>query len=121
MQYPKRLRGTGEAGSHARAPKQEAELAKRFGGAVVRGSGSGNEKGDVRLRRVCRIEAKTTKNKSFSVTREMVAKIEAAALSSNELPAIIVEFNDKGKKVGEVAVVPTWVIDLITQHVENGL
>lgn len=115
---PKRLRGTGEAGSHARAPKQEAELARRIGGRTTRGSGSGNEKGDVRLNRVCRIEAKTTKNKSFSVTREMVEKIETAAVCHGELPALVVEFNDGGRKTMEVAVVPTWVLDVLAKGVE---
>jgi Holliday junction resolvase len=93
-------------------------LAKRVGGKTVRGSGSGNEKGDVRVHRVCRIEAKTTNKKSFSVTREMLDKIETAAVCYGELPALIVEFNDEGRKVGEVAVVPTWVLDVITTKAE---
>jgi hypothetical protein len=89
----------------------EKELAKRIGGRVTVGSGNKMEKGDVRLRGMVRIEAKTTKNKSFSVTLEMVEKIENAALSSGELPIIVVEFNKDGKKVKELAVVPTYVLD----------
>lgn len=120
MQIPKRMKGKGGGlTSHARSPKQEKELAKRVGGKTVRGSGSGKEKGDVRVHRVCRIEAKTTNKKSFSVTREMIEKIETAAICYGEMPVIIVEFNDNGVKDCEVAITPTWVLDLITQSNDN--
>ena len=101
--------------SYRRSKKQEKELASRGGGLVVPGSGSGMEKGDVKkFNGVFRIEAKTTKNKSFSVTREMVSKIEDAALSNGELPVIIIEFNDgRGNPEMEVAVVPTYVLGSI--------
>ncbi len=60
---------------------------------------------------VWRLECKTTAKKSFTVTREMIQKIEEAALAHSQLPAVIVEFNDgNGNKVMEVAVVPTWVL-----------
>jgi Holliday junction resolvase len=101
--------------SHVRSKSQEPEIAKRLGGRTVKGSGSGDEKGDVRVDKIVRIEAKTTKNKSFSVTRDMVAKIENAALGAGELPAIIIEFNDDGKKVAELAVVPLWALETIAK------
>ena len=42
----------------------------------------------------------------------MIRQIEEAALGSNELPCIVIEFNDgAGKKVKEVAVVPTYILD----------
>lgn len=41
----------------------------------------------------------------------MIEKIEESALSHGQVPALIVEFNDGGKKVMEVAIVPTWVIE----------
>lgn len=69
-------------------------------------------KGDVRVKGFARIECKTTKNRSFSVTMEMIDKIEAAALASNEVPIIVVEFNDgMGRKLKEVAVIPTYMLD----------
>lgn len=84
---------------------------------MTKGSGNGNEKGDVRVKGLARIEAKTTKNKSFSVTRDMLSKIEEAAVTSGELPAFVVEFVDeRGRPQGEVAVVPTWVLDILTQE-----
>ena len=116
MKLPKRIKGKEKAG-HRRSPRQERELAKRTGGKVTRGSGNGNEKGDVRVKGIARIEAKTTTKKSFSITKEMLDKIEDAAVSSNELPAIVVEFIDQqGKKEKEVAVVPIWVIDILTSR-----
>lgn len=108
-------RTNGEAGntrSHKRAKAQEKALALRVGGRVTPGSGNGSIKGDVRKRGVVRIEAKTTKSKSFSVTLDMIRKIEDAALPSNEMPMLVIEFIDAdGKPLKEVAVVPTYVLD----------
>lgn len=100
--------------SYRRSRKQEKEIAGKLGAKRTIASGSKDEKGDVRLRGVMRIEAKTTKNKSFSVTLEMVRQIEDAALGADELPIIAIEFNDgRGNKIKEVAVVPMYVLDLI--------
>lgn len=99
-------------GSHARAPKQEKELAKRLGGRTTAASGAKDEKGDVRVRGVARVECKTTKNKSFSVTLDMFRKIEDAALSAAEVPVLMVEFNDgNGRKLGELAVIPAYYLE----------
>lgn len=88
------------------------------------GSGNGPEKGDVKkYNGVFRIEAKTTIKNSFSVTRQMVEKVEQVALAHGELPAIIIEFLDeKGKPWKEVAVVPTDVLDSlnVALYKENG-
>ena len=102
--------------SHRRAPKQEREIAQRIGGRVTVASGAKLfEKGDARRKRVVRVEAKTTKNRSFSVTVEMVRKIEDAALSSDEMPVIVVELNnaDPRQRVS-VAVVPLYVLDMLS-------
>lgn len=100
--------------SYRRSRKQERELAGRLGGRVTAASGSKDEKGDARLKGVVRVEAKTTKNKSFSVTLDMVQKIEDAAVLSGEMPVIVVEFNDGcGRKLKEVAIVPTYVLDML--------
>lgn len=101
--------------AHRRSPKQEQALAKRGNGKRTPGSGNGQHKGDVmKFHGILRIEAKCTKAKSFSITRDMICKIEDAALPNGELPAIIVEFiDDKGKPTHEIAVVPTYVLDSI--------
>lgn len=108
LRQPKRLRGVKTA-SHTRAPKQEKELADRLGGKRVKGSGSGFDKGDVRIKGVALIEAKCTKNKSFSVTREMVDKLENAACAQGELPILVVEFIGYGK----LCVCPEWALDTL--------
>ena len=98
--------------SHIRAKKQEREIAKRMRGRLTPNSGAREVKGDVRIHGVCRIECKTTKHKSFSVTLDMIRKIEEAAISGGEMPAIVVEFNNgAGKKVAEVAIIPTYALD----------
>lgn len=98
--------------SHSRAVRQEKETAARFKGFCTPASGSRDIKGDVRVRGVARIECKTTKHKSFTVTLDMVRKIEEAAASTGEMPVLLVEFNDgDGRKLGEVAVVPSYLID----------
>lgn len=108
-------RVNGEAGntrSHKRSKQQEKALASRVGGRVTPGSGNGSVKGDVRKKGVVRIEAKTTKAKSFSVTLDMIRKIEDAALPSDEMPVLVVEFIDEdGRPIKEVAIVPTYILD----------
>ena len=87
---PKRLRETVTA-SHRRAPKQEQETAKRINGKVTKGSGNQHEKGDVRVRGVARVENKTTKHASFSVTVEHLDKLDKAVLGTKELPFMAIE------------------------------
>ena len=100
--------------SYRRSRKQEKELATKLGGRRTSASGSGDEKGDIRLKGVLRVEAKTTKHRSFSVTLAMIKQIEDASLACSEMPAIVVEFLDEqGRPLKEVAVVPTYVLDLL--------
>ena len=77
--------------SYRRSRKQERELAERLGGRRTAASGSKDEKGDVRVKGFVRLEAKTTKHKSFSVTLDMIKQIEEAALVSGEMPIIAIE------------------------------
>ena len=98
--------------SQKRAPKHEKETALRLKGVLTLASGAKEEKGDVRMRRVARIECKTTKNKSFPVTLELMRKIEDAATSGGEAAVLLVEFNDgHGKRLGEIAVIPSYLVD----------
>lgn len=116
LRVPKRLQG-GKKVAHNHAPKQERLAAKTLGGKVVKGSGSGDERGDVRVKGVVRLECKCTAKKSFTLTRAMVEKIEAAALSAGEVPAMQIEFiNDAGKVLHRVALVPTYVLDELVHH-----
>lgn len=95
--------------SHNRAKVQEAECAHRFGGKVTKGSGSGYQKGDVHARMV-RVECKTTKHRSFSVTMDMIDKLEADAFGADVIPMLEVELALGEKKV---YVLPDWAVELM--------
>lgn len=114
LKIPKRLQGVKKA-AHARSPKQENEIAKHLGGKRVKGSGSGFDKGDVRVKGIALIEAKCTEKNSFSVTRDMVEKLENAAASQGELPVLTVEFlgDDRGRGRKELVVMPKWALEML--------
>lgn len=116
LPIPKRLKGVqGGSASHSRSRQQERQLAARLS-RVTRGSGNKAERGDVRVDKILRIECKTTIHDSFRVTREMLDQIKSAAYGANEVPALVVEFITKqGKPIGEVAIVPTWVLETIIE------
>lgn len=116
MLLPKRKKDSFLSPSHEYAPKQEVEIARRVGGNIVLGSGCGYEKGDVQLKGIARIEAKCTKNKSFSITRKLVEKIEGEALQSGEIPAFQIDFLTDGKAEHQIAVIPVWALELLLQN-----
>lgn len=98
--------------SHLRAKKQEKEAAKRLRGQLTPASGAGVVKGDVRIKKKIRIECKTTKNKSFPVTLELLRKIEQAGLEGGEACALLVGFNDEqGRPLGEICIIPSYLLD----------
>lgn len=74
-----------------RSQAQEKRLAEKHGGQVSAASGAfWSRKGDVRSDRML-IEAKTTANKSFSVTRVVMDKIEKEAILDGRMPVLAVE------------------------------
>lgn len=103
--------------AYRKSRKTEKRIASRFGGFTVSGSGSGRRKGDVDIRDLFRIEVKTTAKKSFSITKSMLEKIDSAAVTCNQFPAIVVSFIDEitGKEYNSVAVIPIWAMDLLCQ------
>lgn len=112
---PKRMGG--QHPSVKRSKVQEAETAKRIGGAVTKASGAQSfEKGDVRIKGVARLELKTTKAKSFSVTADMIDKIEGQALQAGELPVMEIEIDNQGAR-RNVYVIPAWAMDDLLQRV----
>lgn len=113
MPVPRRLIHTK---SHDRAAKQEKATAKRLGGKTVKGSGSGNEKGDVRLKGIVRIEAKHTKHKSFSVTEKIIDGIEAAVVGSGEIPVIEIEICEGRRRC---FVIPDWALEMIVGEIKR--
>lgn len=100
--------------AHTHAPKQERRLAKTLGGRVTAASGALDEKGDVRLKGIARIEAKCTSNKSFSVDRNMIQKIENASVGHGEVPIIQIEFlGERGQVIDSVALMPMKHLEML--------
>jgi hypothetical protein len=96
LKLPKRLQE--KTPSHARSKKQEKQLAERIGGRTTPGSGSGQyQHGDVKLRKITTIECKTTKHKSFSVTTDLLDKLDAAVFGSGEIPMFEIELENRVK------------------------
>lgn len=116
MRIPKRLTG-GLTASHRRSRDQERDTAKRLGGQTTPRSGAGKfHKGDVRLKGVLRLDNKTTKHRSFSVTADMIQTLEEHAAMSGEFPVFEVEIDNQGTP-RKVYVVPTWALDGLLQPV----
>ncbi|QXN71135.1 holliday junction resolvase [Rhodobacter phage RcDurkin] len=90
----------------------EKKLAIRVGGKVTPGSGNKTTKGDVRKTGIARLEHKATCHASFRVTREMIDKIEGAAVGCGEIPAIVVELLDaEGKPSLAIACIPLSALE----------
>lgn len=117
LPIPKRLGGGTITRSHARAPQQEKKSAERLGGKKTKASGAGKfEKGDVRVRGLLRLDAKTTKHKSFRVTAEMIDDLEASAAQAGEFPVFEVEVDNEGRP-RSCYVIPRWALDDLVQRV----
>lgn len=112
---PKRLGGGSKLNASQRRSKvQEKETASRLGGRVTKQSGGGIfEKGDVRVKGLVRVESKTTKHSSFSVTDAMLDKIEMQALAAGEMPVFEVDLRNGERGV---YVVPKWCLDGLIQQ-----
>lgn len=105
--------------AYHRSAKQEKEIAKAVGGRLTPRSGAGKEKGDVRLKGIARIEAKTTSRKSFSVTLEMLNKLMDAAVPTGEIPIHCIEFLDEdGKPIQSVAIMPVWAMQELLENAQ---
>jgi hypothetical protein len=106
---PKRFNLQSE--SHARSKVQEKETATRTGGNLTPASGSRHIKGDVRVKGVLRVENKTTKHKSYSVTTETIEKLENSVSGTEEIPFLQVEL--LGGAVKFVCIPDTYWDDII--------
>ena len=107
---PKRL--IGQTPSHARSRAQEKETAQRTGGEQTPRSGAGFIKGDVRKRGILRVENKTTKHASYSITIDTIQKLEDSVAGTEEVPFLQVELKGGVKKF---IVIPDEYFDDIIQ------
>ncbi len=114
---PRRLR---QSRAYHRSPGQEKETAARTGGRTTPGSGAFNVKGDVRIKGAARIECKTTAGKSLSISRETMDKIEQAALSSGEVPALAFEFMPvAGHPGGKYFILPDYLLEPFAEYAKT--
>jgi hypothetical protein len=115
LKLPKKL--TAERGpSHRRAKVMEKETATRIGGRQTVGSGNKDEKGDVRLKYVARIECKTTVKRRFTITTEMIDKIEEATTGTDEIPAVQIELMNGLFVRYNLLVIPDWALDILLER-----
>jgi Holliday junction resolvase len=99
--------------SYQISQKQELDLAKLLEGHTIARSGAGIQKGDVRKPGVVRVEAKVTRRRSFSVTKDILNKL-ALACSAGEQPVLAVRFIQGDQVVREVFVVDAPIVESYT-------
>jgi hypothetical protein len=86
--------------------RQEQRIAKDLGGKRQPGSGAGKwNKGDVVRDGLARLEAKSTRAKSYTLTLDTLRKVVGEA-KDGEIPAVVVHFFDGHTAVESVAVCP---------------
>lgn len=94
-----------------RSQRQERRLAEKVGGKVTPASGAlWHQKGDVRSEHFL-IEAKTTRNKQYTLKYEDLQKISHEAAISGKTPVFAITFEGVSK---DFAVIPFDFIDCIS-------
>lgn len=106
--------------AHAVSAAQEQRIGRRMGGKVVPRSGAGVKKGDIQVKGIARLEVKGTTHKSFSVTKDLLAKTDMAALSAGEVPVIVVQFMDiKGNIQDEQAIMRLSDLETMVEELQT--
>lgn len=85
--------------------QQEKDIAKSMGGRLTPASGAKDVLADVRVPGEWRIEAKSTHNKSYRLTRDLFNDVAIAGSASCERPAVMVRFLQGGKPVDDLVVI----------------
>lgn len=117
MGIPKRFGSNPEKPAFRAWKRQEKEVAEMIGGRQTARSGAGDEKGDARRQGVITVEAKSTANKSFSVTLELLEKLENAACNRGEMPVLHIRFVDSaGRTIKDAVVMPGYALSLVTKE-----
>ncbi|MCH2079604.1 hypothetical protein [Prochlorococcus sp. ALOHA_ZT_50] len=104
--------------SHEMSPKLEAKLKDDINKALmVKGSGRGRDKLDVKVPGLARVEHKVTKNKSYSVTLETLKKMRNGCEVS-EVPFLNVQFiNEEGRVIEDCILTSKQVL---LEYIEMG-
>ena len=99
--------------SHEMSPKLEAKLKDDINKALmVKGSGRGRDKLDVKVPGLARVEHKVTKNKSYSVTLETLKKMRNGCEVS-EVPFL----NEEGRVIEDCILTSKQVL---LEYIEMG-
>jgi hypothetical protein len=107
--------------AYRRSRKQEKETAKRLGGRTVIASGAKFRKGDAEVPGIARIECKATGADSFRVTKEMLDKIDNAAIGNDQIAIIEIEFVDQlGKPIDSVCVLRRSALTALLNRLADG-
>jgi hypothetical protein len=80
--------------SHARSSLQEKDLKEKLQACLVRGSGSGKDKMDVKIPKLLRVECKNTLKKSYSIKLDDMQKMYNS-VKDGEVPFMQIDFIDK--------------------------
>ena len=97
--------------SHKRSPELEKKLSEDINKAVmVKGSGRGRDKLDVKVPGLARVEHKVTKNKSYGVTLETLKKMRDGC-EVGEVPFLNVQFiNENGRVIEDCVLTSKQVL-----------
>lgn len=115
-----------------KSEKQERGLAKRLGGKVTPGSGSGSAKGDVHTRSDIRgedgrvyeemVEAKTTSKTQYTLKLRDLQKLEREAHARGKKPVFILRVNDDATITlfeSEYVVIPISMYEDLTRRLRE--
>jgi hypothetical protein len=79
--------------SHARSILQEKDVKEKLQACLVRGSGSGHDKMDVKIPKLLRVECKNTLKKSYKLNLEDLTKMYKS-VKVDEVPFMQIDFID---------------------------
>jgi hypothetical protein len=107
--------------AYLRSQEQEESLASDFGGRTTIASGSKHEKGDFRVKKLIRGEAKNTGRSNFVVTRKMIESLELESFGHGEVPVIIARLNGTKEypQDKEIAALPVWALQELVREIQE--
>lgn len=79
--------------AQSRSGLQEKNLVDKLNAVLVRGSGRGKDKGDVKIKDILKVECKNTKKIGFTITSEMLDKMRQMC-NVNEVGFMQIDFID---------------------------
>ena len=87
----------GKESTRSRSKKQESRIAKELRGMVTINSGATFGQNDV-ITDFCEVEAKTTKNKSYSLSTADWRKLKKKC-AADKIPVMVIDFEEYGNSL----------------------